>query len=851
MWPFLFALVQATAPFSPEVSAEILQYQELSQEAWAEGNVEWRVEHGRLTAQRLNASQKTGWVSAEGQVVMRWADAAAQWVVLADLIHIRLKARGDAPLADGAEGRLAQAYEVEEIVLENGIWIQKHGVEAKVLLESTAQEALQLGKNGLSLRLTRMRQQDGLWELENFGFVPCDCDTTKPNWHLESSRGTLDIEGQRAHLLSTFAYIGEVPIFWVPWISLPLSSRQTGLLFPMFFNSTHSGFSMKQPLFITLGRSADLSLTPGWTLGTQNAYGTKGPSLGMEFRYRPSEDIEGNLALEWLWDMRERRSPVDAGYTGELGEPKKQRGLRLGTHIKHRQSIGEYGHVLADIALSSDGYLPRDFEAELLLRAVEYTRSQLGLSYEGPRVDVLLDVGYLQNLRWGYPLLGNAQLLRPPRIEPGTGALQVVDPLKGPNTLQRFPALNITLREHALGEGFSFLVQGSFVRLAPWRGLSGDEGPDAREGDDRIWINGRWERLSIQCMQRRLYAPSWGDGFCPEDMPFLEGKNFQGDGRYQPGEREARDRLGLLPTLKYQKRFLGGGAGIAASLALRQDIWLGELSGRWFSRGYPLLKLQAEGSLSKELWEGVWHTLTPQAELRWIAAQWGKVPVGYDEIDLAIPRGYRGLELGLRLRQSLWQRSADKAAEELLSLEVAQAVGVANEPGIRLGDTLLKVSSRWRFLETDLYTGFNLKQGQLSRIGAMLRTRWADTLGGHIRYDLFQLEGEEWSRRGVDMLIGSAPVIGDSTPNLGIGAWAKIEGFRLRYQMSFFHWYEKFRLAQHLLALGWTPACNCFGLELYALQTAAPNNRGGVSLGMPNFGFSFQLQGIGGWGVRQ
>ena len=844
---FLLMLLQTTAsppsvaPSSLEVLADVVAYRELHHEAWAEGNVELRVSNGRLTAQRLSVAQETGQFSAEGQVVIRWADETSHWVVLADWVHIRLKLREKAEGADTFESMASGFHEVEEIFLENGLWVQKHGLTAKVLLASSAAEVLKLGKNGLSMRLTHMRQEGGRWKFGNAGFVPCDCETTQPGWHLESHQGSLDIEGQRVQLLSTVAYVGEVPFFWVPWISLPLSSRQTGLLFPAFSTHINSGFMPRLPVFITLGRSADVTLTPGWAMGTQKVFGIRGPSLGTEFRYMPSEDIQGSLAVDWLWDLREQRSPTNVAYTGAEGAAKKQRGLRYGTRLNHRQSIGEYGHALANVNVASDSYLHRDFETDLILMSIEYTRSQLGFSYEGPRLDVLLDVGYLQDLRWGHPLFGTAPLLAPG------------EPLHGPNTLQRFPALSARLREHALGHGFSFAVQGSFVRLAPFRGLTGDEGPDAREGDDRAWTNGGWERLSIQCMRERLYQPHWRTSVCPEDMSPLLGKAFQGDGRYQPGEREARDRLGALPELKYRKRFLGGGAGISASLGMRQDMWLGELSGRWFSRGYPLLKLQAEGTLSKEVAEGFWHVLTPQSELRWVAAQWGRAPIGYDETDLAILRDYRGVELAVGLRQSLWRRGAE-VTEELLSLEIAQAVGAGvedKEAGARVGDSFLRLSSRWRFLEPALYAYFTPQQGQFSRFGTVINPQWPGKFGGHVQYDLFQVEGGEWSRRGMDMLIGAKSQASKVTHSLGLGIWGRLSSLQFRYRVSFFDLYEKFRFAQHVLAAGWTPACNCFGLELYASQTVVPNARGAYSLGMPNIGVSFQLQGLGGWGVQQ
>src|SRR5205807_258536 len=50
-------------------------------------------------------------------------------------------------------------------------------------------------------------------------------------------------------------------------LSLPLTERQTGLLFPPFQYSAISGFGTEVPLFLPLGRSYDATVAPGFFTG--------------------------------------------------------------------------------------------------------------------------------------------------------------------------------------------------------------------------------------------------------------------------------------------------------------------------------------------------------------------------------------------------------------------------------------------------------------------------------------------------------------------------------------------------------------------------------------------------------
>ena len=108
-----------------------------------------------------------------------------------------------------------------------------------------------------------VRNDDGTWAIDELGFTPCECDFEKPSWHIATSRTTLDLEAERASLLFPTIYVWKVPVLWFPWLSLPLSDRQTGLLVPKPNFSALNGFTLEQPVFITLGRTRQRALEEG------------------------------------------------------------------------------------------------------------------------------------------------------------------------------------------------------------------------------------------------------------------------------------------------------------------------------------------------------------------------------------------------------------------------------------------------------------------------------------------------------------------------------------------------------------------------------------------------------------
>src|SRR5439155_8472811 len=116
------------------------------------------------------------------------------------------------------------------------------------------------------------------------------------------------------------------------------------------------------------------------------------------------------------------------------------------------------------------------------------------------------------------------------------------------------------------------------TRLAPLVGLSGDEGRD------------KYFTLT----------------------PDPDGS--QGDRVWQPGEKEARDRVDLFPRASATFA-LGRFAAVAPYAAWREDLYFGEASGTAAERGYPVAGLH-HGSRLVSGGERYRHVLEPSIELR-------------------------------------------------------------------------------------------------------------------------------------------------------------------------------------------------------------------------------------------
>jgi LPS-assembly protein len=789
-------------------------------------------------------------LTARGHTVLRSGPVLLRAdEVTYDQAHETATARGNVMLVSGLLAAVADEVTVDlesfEAHLQGGLFMQKRGVSPEQLLQAqTPQELRDLGETPVLLSGKRIKRTgDNSFQVEGLALAPCLCGESVPAWRMEASRANVEL-GESASLTWPVVYVRSIPVLALPWLYLPLAERRSGLLIPRPTSSGLNGFSLEQPLFITLGRSYDLTLTPGFYLGADEVEterdiggeilkreeprrnGIRGPRLHTEFRYVPAVGTEGRATLGLLYDLQPVRNPVTGDFfLTEAGEViRTRRGLRGEASLQHSQDLGGGWYDRIDAFAVSDGFYTRDITADIVARENQYLRSSGVLYHRGEDQWVGLEVGLRQDIRWGYDLFGRNRV---PVGAPASTAFTAA-----PRTFQELPTLSWVFAERPLGT--SPLVGGmrvEFTRLSPLTSLFGDEGVDGRFSSD--------------------LDPA------------------QGNGLFDGADREARDRVDLLPRLS-SSFALGSFARLSPALSVRQDFYLGEMTGRAAQRGYPILDLVLDSRLSRTFELGgvtLRHSLEPSIMLRYVPTVWGDLPSPgalpegpgqpYDEIDAALPTSLPGvarrfLHAVVELNQTLHLKKGS-TREELLRLTVGQGFdlspyaptmgegsGASDEPLTR--DTFGRLTARVNRFSGSGVLRFDPNSRQIAQLSADFRV---DVPNGNIyaRYDDLMGVGSDRLRRSLDALVGPARKSAQRAQFLTAGAQATLGlGIGLRYEAIVQpQARSESPLSQQTLGVSYGPACNCWRVEGLA--------RLGRGQARPDFGLNLTVTGVGTFGT--
>jgi len=264
----------------------------------------------------------------------------------------------------------------------------------------TLEAARGRGRNRLSFSGSHLSgDAEGRFRLDDARLTLCDCPGgCAPSWEVSSGKADV-VPGKRAilswpvlRITPRFLLIDKpVPVLVLPWLYVPLGDRQTGLLLPTVGSASTTGFAVAQPLFVTLGRSADATLTAEYRFGPSRDNvdkgnpSIKGPGARLELRWAPAVGADGRFELAWVHD--------------EVREPRGEGGDRFAFVGGHTQRIGKVASLAASLQLAGDPVWVRDHENDLLRAMTPYRRSAVLLS--GRRDPLVLEAGagYLQPLR--------------------------------------------------------------------------------------------------------------------------------------------------------------------------------------------------------------------------------------------------------------------------------------------------------------------------------------------------------------------------------------------------------------------------------------------------------------------
>ena len=687
------------------------------------------------------------------------------------------------------------------------------------------------GKNALVLHGTRVRKlADGSYAAEEVRLTPCDC-VGEPDYELLAHAAHL--EGDRAHLSGVrLEFLGAtLPLF--P-LALPLTQRQWGLLAPEFGFGSSYWFTYAQPVFLPLGQSNDLTVTPGYYTGgtthalnevpSQGNRAIKGPRLGLEWRYAPVRGTAGALDFN-LFDDRDQFDSKAAGplFVGEPGTSAGRGfgGVRGIAHWNHRTEAPGFVFAVQGAA-ATDVMAVRDPQPFALDSVQDLLRTDVGAwSAHGP-----LTLG------------AEATLMQDMRVAGATTDRRLFG-AEARSTVQRLPGVFAQLAPMPLGP-FQASAEASAVQF---------------------------ESLKAPGIEERT------TGFGPTDRGASAGLPAPG---YDASRRPAL-RLDLSPRLA-----IAGPASLPLDLRAevggRLDTWIVEgRRDRDRSRAYGLLGASAGLPLERRF-GGLLHRLEPQVALRAItrplqsdgrpigdltdaggasfnsapdAAQQG-LPGGvpalrrpYDEIDFAAPLS-GAVEATASLLQALWTRPGNRVFAFDLQQDFLlwtrrgrPRVGEGSaSAGGQVGPASLGASVRYDWALHDLSA---LSAGGGARDGR----------GDEVHASLALLRGSssERLRAGIDELFSAARFSvapGDLTGNARVGASAPLPkaGLRAGYDLA---WTPgdtppDFANLYHSATLTYETPCSCAGLVLIL---GLPFHDGHLLKDRPDFSFRLDLKSLG------
>lgn len=240
------------------------------------------------------------------------------------------------------------------------------------------------------------KMSDTEFYVSNADYTTCsNCPAT---WSFEGSQIRAELGGY-AYIKSSFLRVNDVPVFWLPYLVVPLKSeRQSGMLTPEFGYVNNRQLFLSQDFFWAISRSQDATFT-------LKNYEHGGLKPMAEYRYVIKEDSFGQIKSSHI------RDTVFAGddrYNAYLPPEEKNK-------LYNRWSLKSYNQYLwnksdklqLSLNLVSDLQYPKDFSEEFKTYSDPSLENRLTFSHFFEHSLISIDSSYYTNLLQANPLANN------------------------------------------------------------------------------------------------------------------------------------------------------------------------------------------------------------------------------------------------------------------------------------------------------------------------------------------------------------------------------------------------------------------------------------------------------------
>ncbi len=223
------------------------------------------------------------------------------------------------------------------------------------------------------------------------------CSNCPATWSFQASQIKAELGGY-AYLKSTFFKVGHIPIFWLPYLAIPLKSdRQTGLLPPSIGYIPGRGVVIAESLFWAPSRSHDVTFTlKNYELG--------GLKPLIEYRYALAPGTFGTAHASYLHDSV---FASDERFFRYHPDEKDKKIHRWSFRSTNQYAIDETLTARLQASLVNDLQYPKDFYDEFKNYTDPALENRLNVSKQFTHSVATIDSSYYRNLLSADPLSEN------------------------------------------------------------------------------------------------------------------------------------------------------------------------------------------------------------------------------------------------------------------------------------------------------------------------------------------------------------------------------------------------------------------------------------------------------------
>ena len=169
----------------------------------------------------------------------------------------------------------------------------------------------QIDKEDIWITSTFAKKRDNIVDMQNA--LVSSCSVQNPDWMIGFDKAVYDTKTKELKLSDAKVYVKDVPIFYFPYLKLPLSKeRRSGLLRPKIADMSDEGILYNQPYFWAIDKSQDLEIDP--QVRTKRGYG-----VYATYRFYHKKDAYGVVKAGYFKDKKKYTNKYNIRYNKHYG----------------------------------------------------------------------------------------------------------------------------------------------------------------------------------------------------------------------------------------------------------------------------------------------------------------------------------------------------------------------------------------------------------------------------------------------------------------------------------------------------------------------------------------------------